>query len=83
MKDKLIIIATIQYILEQSKLIMMEPSFAAEKMGVLKGINIVLLEFYYAITGNHWSKSPKELHEWMIQYIKKEADSLGQKTRIQ
>ena len=83
-KDKLIIIATIQYIIEQSKLLMMEPTLthSAEKMGVLKGINIILLEFYYAIAGDHWTKSPQALHEWMIQYIKREADSLGKGTII-
>jgi len=79
MRDKLVIVATIQYIIEQSKTLMMEPGgqHSAEKMGVLKGINIILLQMYYAIAGDHWQGSPKELHEWMIRYCKKEADSLG------
>lgn len=86
MKDKLIIIATIQNMLTHMKVLLAELSdrskISAEKAGVLKGVSICLLDLHYAITGNHWAGSPKDLQLWMIQYCKDEADALGQRQLI-
>jgi hypothetical protein len=83
-KDKLIIIATIQYTLEQMKLLLADPSSerSPKKFGALTAFSCMLIQFHMAITGHHWEKSPKELMEWMFRYIKDEADSLGQRSRI-
>lgn len=78
MKDKLIIIATIQNILMHMTLLMQhDPNKSLEKLGTLKGLSVILLDIYYAITGNYWAGSPKDLTFWMLTYIKNEADSLG------
>lgn len=81
MKDKLIIIATIQNVLMHMTQLMGEPStsHSAEKMGALKGLSTVLLDIYYAITGNYWQDKPQELMKWMVTYCKDEADTLGNK----
>jgi hypothetical protein len=79
MKDKLIIIATIQYTLEQMKLLLGDPQSerSSKKMGALTAFSCILIQLHMAITGHHWEKSPKELMEWMIGYMKQQADSLG------
>ena len=84
MKDKLIIIATIQYVLEQMKTLLADPASlrTTEKRCAMVTFGVVLIQFHYAITGHMWVKSPKELMEWMFGYIKDEADSLGQRSRI-
>jgi hypothetical protein len=77
MKDKLIIIATIQYTLEQMKLLLVDPEKSSKKMGALTAFSCILIQIHMAITGHHWERSPKELMEWMIGYMKQQADSLG------
>lgn len=79
MKDKLIIIATIQNILMHVTQLMGESStqHSPEKLGCLKGLSTVLLDIYYTITGNFWSGSPKDLTSWMVKYMKDEADTMG------
>jgi hypothetical protein len=79
MKDKLIIIETIKYILDQSASLIELPQHEKniEKMGSLKTLFAVLLRMYEIITGNRWMDSPKDLHFWMIQYMKDQANALS------
>lgn len=76
MKDKLIIIATIQNVLMHMTQLLADNSPDLEKRGTLKGVSVILLDVYFVITGNFWKGSPKELMDWMIQYCKDEADKL-------
>lgn len=83
MKDKLIIIATIQNILLHMTMLMQyDTEKSSEKLGTLKGLSVILLDIYFAITGNYWSGSPKELTEWMVRYIKEQAEALGDNSLI-
>lgn len=84
MKDKLIIIATIQYVLDQMKMLIGEPGSMKNptKLAVLTTLGVVLIQFHMAITGDHWQGSPKDLMLWMVKYIKNEADGLGHQNRI-
>jgi hypothetical protein len=79
-KDKLVIIATIQYCIEKMKSILFDAgrgNASIEKRGALKALGLVLIEMHYAITGDHWQGSPKDLSLWMLRYCKQEADALG------
>lgn len=84
MKDKLIILATIQYTLEQMKLLLADPSSerSPRKFGALTAFSCILIQIHMAISGNHWEKSPRELMEWMIKYVKDEADKLGRRGAV-
>lgn len=80
MRDKLIIIATIQYIIKQMKELLLDAGrgkTSLEKQGVLKGLSACLLQIHFAITNEPWNHSPKELMEWMIRYMKTEATKMG------
>lgn len=84
MKDKLIIIATIQYLIENIKTLIGDPATlrSREKLGCLKALSLTLVQIHFAITGNHWSGSPQDLTIWMIRYIKAEADALGERNLV-
>lgn len=78
MKDKLIIIAIIQNILQDMQLLM---TGAADKgprgLGALTAYGVMLLHIYHSISGEQWNGTPRELHDWMLKYIKDEAERLG------
>jgi hypothetical protein len=78
MKDKLIIIATIQNVLADMTSLMGEPQTkkSPEKLSALMTLGKVLFDMHFAITGNKYSSSPQNLMKWMIKYCKDEADGL-------
>lgn len=84
MKDKLIIIATIQFIIENMRELLLDPpqNKSQQKLGVLKALSLVLFNIYFSITGNLWQASGEDLTKWMLRYIKDEADKLGDNSKI-
>lgn len=78
MKDKLIIINLICFLVDNQKGLLEEPKPSPEKLGCLKALFICMLNIYESITGNVWQKSPQDLQFWMIKYVKDEADKLGE-----
>ena len=86
MKDKLIIIATIQFYIENMKNLLIDSGhskLSEEKAGVTKALGLCMFNMYYAITGHMWQGTPKDLMDWLIQYMKDEADKLeGTSNRV-
>lgn len=85
MKDKLIVIATIQYTIDALQAVLIDAGRgqgSIEKRGVAKAFGAMQVQFYHAITGNDWTGSVKELQEWLLRYLKDQADALGGHSQI-
>jgi len=82
--DKLIIIATIQNVLGDMTSLMQEPNAqkSKEKLVSLMTLGKVLFDMHFAITGTQFTKSPKDLMNWMIRYCKDEADKIDGGSQI-
>lgn len=75
MKEKIIIIALIQYTLESMKELMLDAGqgkVSAEKIGALKAFGLVQIQLYINIAGDHWQGSPQDLQLWLVGYCKRE-----------
>jgi hypothetical protein len=80
-RDKLIIIATIQNVLQAIQLLIHGPK-GPRTLGALTAMGTVLLNIHYLISGSEWQGTPRELEQWMLKYIKDEAEKLGNRSIV-